>query len=113
MTSTSVKRKATNWRIYANLEPELEKDRLEWGFRSIPAFLDNLFCRYFNGETIKRNKRFQEPASPKKQTNYRIRSDVLEKIEKDRLVTNMDSKPEWVNYFLIRYCRGETIKRGQ
>jgi len=46
----------TNWRIYKKVLRELEKDRVIKGFTSIPAFVNYLFLRYINGETIKRGK---------------------------------------------------------
>lgn len=46
-----------NWRILTNLlKLALEEARL-LGFSSIPAFVNNLLTRYFNGETIKRGDR--------------------------------------------------------
>lgn len=46
---------ARNWRITKdNVDnSELEAPRL--GFSSVPAFVNNLLARYFNGETIKRD----------------------------------------------------------
>lgn len=43
-----------NWRIE---EKNVHNSRLEaprLGFSSVPAFVNNLLARYFNGETIKR-----------------------------------------------------------
>ena len=44
----------TNWRMLKDVLKELEKDRVEAGFTSIPAFVNYLLTRYVRGETIKR-----------------------------------------------------------
>jgi len=44
-----------NWRMLKTVVKSLEKEAKRKGFSSIPAFLNNLLVRYFNGETIKRD----------------------------------------------------------
>jgi hypothetical protein len=44
-----------NWRMLKTVIRALDKEAKLKGFSSIPAFLNNLLVRYFNGETIKRD----------------------------------------------------------
>jgi len=44
-----------NWRIRKDNDHNLHLEAPRLGFSSVPAFLNNLLVRYFNGETIKRD----------------------------------------------------------
>lgn len=44
-----------NWRILKTVDKELHLEAVRRGFTSVPAFLNNLLTRYFDGETIKRD----------------------------------------------------------
>ena len=44
-----------NWRILKTVDHDLHLEAARKGFASVPAFLNNLFTRYFNGETITRD----------------------------------------------------------
>ena len=44
-----------NWRILKTVDDNLHLEATKRGFNSVPAFLNNLFTRYFAGETIKRD----------------------------------------------------------
>jgi len=43
-----------NWRIYQGIDAQLQEEARRLGFNSVPAFLNNHFVRYFNGEVIQR-----------------------------------------------------------
>ena len=44
-----------NWRILKSVDHNLHLEAAKKGFNSVPAFLNNLLTRYFNGETINRD----------------------------------------------------------
>ena len=44
-----------NWRILKTVDHNLHLEAAKRGFNSVPAFLNNHFTRYFNGETINRD----------------------------------------------------------
>lgn len=44
-----------NWRILKTVDKDLHLEAVRRGFTSVPAFLNNLLTRYFNGETISRD----------------------------------------------------------
>lgn len=44
-----------NWRILKTVDDNLRKEAPRKGFGSVPAFLNNLLTRYFDGETITRD----------------------------------------------------------
>ena len=44
-----------NWRILKTVDHNLHLEVARKGFASVPAFLNNLLTRYFNGETINRD----------------------------------------------------------
>lgn len=52
-----------------------------------------------------------EISTKKKQTNWRINEDVLLQMEQERVKLGFTSIPAFVNYLLMRYIRGETIKK--
>lgn len=43
-----------NWRILAGIDENLHLEAERLGFESVPAFINNHFTRYFNGESIQR-----------------------------------------------------------
>lgn len=44
-----------NWRILESVDHNLHLEVQKKGFASVPAFLNNLLTRYFNGEVIQRD----------------------------------------------------------
>ena len=44
-----------NWRILKTVDHNLHLEAAKKGFASVPAFLNNLLTRYFDGETISRD----------------------------------------------------------
>ena len=44
-----------NWRILKTVDHNLHLEAAKRGFNSVPAFLNNLLTRFFDGETIKRD----------------------------------------------------------
>ncbi len=44
-----------NWRILKTVDEGLHLEAAKRGFASVPAFLNNFFTRYFDGETITRD----------------------------------------------------------
>jgi len=57
MIKISTKKTQANWRMLADVLAELDKDRVEKGFASIPALVNHLLARYVRGETIKRGNK--------------------------------------------------------
>lgn len=53
-----------------------------------------------------------EISNEKKQTNWRINTYALQQLEQERVKLGFSSIPALVNYLLVRFIRGESIKRG-
>jgi len=44
-----------NWRVLVGIDKQLHEEAERLGFESVPAFINNHFTRYFNGEVIRRD----------------------------------------------------------
>lgn len=49
------KKTIRSWRINNDVDHNLHLEAARKGFASVPAFLNNFFTRYFNGEILRRD----------------------------------------------------------